>query len=109
MIDFEDVRRRYWRDQRGNRDAEIPVRGGDFIERDGGRNAVLFDVDRKMVAAYAVVGDRLRAAKAGEFVRAASTSKQSGKFRLLANCRDVTSTKSGAKVGIVGPASALKK
>jgi hypothetical protein len=52
--------RRYWRDQRGNRDAEILVRGGDFIERDGRRYAVL-DVDRKMVAAYAVVGDRLRA------------------------------------------------
>jgi hypothetical protein len=53
MIDFDDVHRRYWRDQRGNRDAEIPVRGGDFIERDGQRYAVLFDVDRKMVAAYA--------------------------------------------------------
>jgi hypothetical protein len=35
------------------------------------------DVDRKMVAAYAIVGDRLRAVKAGELVRAASTTKQS--------------------------------
>jgi hypothetical protein len=26
MIDFDDVHRRYWRDQRGNRDAVIPVR-----------------------------------------------------------------------------------
>jgi hypothetical protein len=55
------VHRRVWRDQRDNPDAEIPVRGGDFIERGGQRHAVLFDVDRKMVAAYAVVGDRLRA------------------------------------------------
>ena len=31
-------------------------------ERDGRRYAVLFDVDRKMVAAYAIVGERLRAA-----------------------------------------------
>ena len=44
------------------RDAEIPVRGGDFIERDGRRYAVLFDVDRKMVAAYAIVGERLKRA-----------------------------------------------
>jgi hypothetical protein len=43
-------------------DAEIPVRGGDFIERDGRRYAVLFDVDRKLVAAYAIVGDRLKRA-----------------------------------------------
>jgi hypothetical protein len=62
MIDFDDVHRRYWRDQRGNREAEIPVRGGDFIERDGRRYAVLFDVDHKLVAAYAIVGERLRRA-----------------------------------------------
>jgi hypothetical protein len=71
------------------RHRRIPVRGGDFIERDGWRYAVLFDVDRKMVVAYAIVGDRLRAAKAGELFRAASSSKQSG-IRLPANCRDVS-------------------
>jgi hypothetical protein len=64
----------YWRDQRGNRDAEIPVREGDRIERDGRRYAVLFDIDRKMMAAHAIDGDRLRALKAGEL---ASTTKQS--------------------------------
>jgi hypothetical protein len=35
---------------------------GDFLERDGRRYAVLFDVDRKLVAAYAIVGDRLKRA-----------------------------------------------
>jgi hypothetical protein len=31
-------------------------------DRDGRRYPVLFDVDRKLVAAYAIVGDRLRRA-----------------------------------------------
>jgi hypothetical protein len=42
--------------------SHIPVRGGDFIERDGRRYAVLFDADRVLVAAYEIVGERLRAA-----------------------------------------------
>lgn len=62
MIDFDRVHDRYCRDQRGNRDAAIPVRGGDFVERDGRRYAVLFDADRVLVAAYEIVGERLRAA-----------------------------------------------
>jgi hypothetical protein len=43
-------------------DAAIPVSGGDFIERGGRRYAVMFDVDRMMVAAYAIAGDRLKRA-----------------------------------------------
>jgi hypothetical protein len=51
--------------RRGNRDAAIPVRGGDFIERDGRRYAVLFDADKALVAAYEIVGERLKAAPLG--------------------------------------------
>jgi hypothetical protein len=62
MIDFDDVHRRYWRDHRGDPDAAIPVRGGDFVMRGGKRYAVLYDSDRNPVAAYEVV-ERLFAAK----------------------------------------------
>jgi hypothetical protein len=55
MIDFDDCHRRYWRDHRKNPDAAIPVRGGDIIERDGRRYAVLRDADGKLVAAYEIV------------------------------------------------------
>jgi hypothetical protein len=59
MIEFNDVRRRYWRDQGRNPDAAIPVKGGDFVERDGQTYAVLYDCDGKPVAAYRIAGGRL--------------------------------------------------
>jgi hypothetical protein len=59
--DFGDAHR-YWRDHQGVGDARIPVRGGDFVTRDGKRYAVLKDADGKLVAAYQVV-ERLFAVK----------------------------------------------
>jgi hypothetical protein len=35
VTDFDDVHRRYWRDNWANREAAIPVRGGDIVERGG--------------------------------------------------------------------------
>jgi hypothetical protein len=65
MTDFDDVHRRYWRDQRGNPEAAVPVRGGDIVERGGRTYAVLFDAERKPVAVYQalVVVYRLAGAK----------------------------------------------
>jgi hypothetical protein len=60
VTDFDDVHRRYWRDQRGNPDAAIPVRGGDIVERGGRTYAVLFDADRAVVAVYQLAGAKLR-------------------------------------------------
>jgi hypothetical protein len=68
----DDTHRRYWRDQRGNPNAEIPVWGGDVIERGGKRYAVLYDVDRKPVAVYEVV-ERLFAVKDAAVVEALTT------------------------------------
>ena len=59
MIDFDDVHRRYWRDQRGKPRPEIPVRGGDLIERDGRQYAVLFNAEKEVVATYEIVGSLL--------------------------------------------------
>jgi hypothetical protein len=42
VTDFDDVHRRYWRDNWANREAAIPVRGGDIVERGGHTYAVLF-------------------------------------------------------------------
>jgi hypothetical protein len=53
-VDFDDIHRRYLRDQRGNPRPEIPVRGGDFVTRDGKPYAILRDADGKLVAAYEV-------------------------------------------------------
>jgi hypothetical protein len=39
----------------------------------------------------------------------AGPNKQSAKFQLPTNCRDVTSARSGVKIGIVGPVSGTKK
>jgi hypothetical protein len=60
MTDFDDVHRRYWRDNRGNPEAAIPVRGGDIVERGGRTYAVLFDADRAVVAVYQLAGAKLR-------------------------------------------------
>ena len=53
-VDFDDTHKRYWRDQRGNPRPEIPVRGGDFVTRDGNRYAIPHDADGKLVAVYEV-------------------------------------------------------
>jgi hypothetical protein len=60
VIDFEDVHRRYWRIERGNPEAAIPVRGGDVVERGGLRYAVLFNSDRAVVAVYRLAGVKPR-------------------------------------------------
>jgi hypothetical protein len=60
VTDFDDVHRRYWRDNWANREAAIPVRGGDIVERGGHTYAVLFDADRKPVAVYRLAGAKLR-------------------------------------------------
>jgi hypothetical protein len=60
VTDFDDVHRRYWRDQRCNPEAAIPVRGGDIVERGGRTYAVLFDADRAVVAVYQLAGAKLR-------------------------------------------------
>jgi hypothetical protein len=62
MIDFDDTHRRYWRGHRGDLNAAIPVTGCDLVTRGGKRYAVLYDADRKPVAAYEVV-ERLFAVK----------------------------------------------
>jgi hypothetical protein len=69
MIDFDDAHRRYWRDCRNDPDAAIPVRGGDFTVRKGKRYAVLYDADKKLVAAYEVV-ERLFAVEDAALVEA---------------------------------------
>jgi hypothetical protein len=71
MIEFNDVHRRYWRDQRGNPRPEIPVKGGYFIEQNGKTYAVLFDSDHKPVAAYRVAGERLMKATLDDVMPAA--------------------------------------
>jgi hypothetical protein len=58
-VEFDRVHDRYWRDQRGNPRADIPVRGGDLFERDGQTYSVLFDCDQRLVAAYRLAGERL--------------------------------------------------
>ena len=60
MIEFNHVHARYWRDQRGNPDAAIPVKGRDIVEREGRTYAVLFDADRAVVAVYQFAGAKLR-------------------------------------------------
>jgi hypothetical protein len=64
MIDFEDVHRRYWRDNWANREAAILVRGGDIVERAGSSYAVLFDADHAVVAVYRLAGANLRLIRA---------------------------------------------
>jgi hypothetical protein len=59
-IEFDRAHARYWRDQRGNLDAEIPVRGGDIVERDGRCYAVLLDVEKAVVAVYRLAGAKPR-------------------------------------------------
>jgi hypothetical protein len=60
VTDFDAVHRRYWRDNWANREAAIPVRGGDIVERGGRTYAVLFDADRAVVAVYQLAGAKLR-------------------------------------------------
>ena len=60
MIEFNDVHRRYWRDHGKDPNAAIPVKGGDFIEREGRRYAVLFDCEKAVVAVYQLAGAKLR-------------------------------------------------
>ena len=56
MIEFNDVHRRYWRDQRSNPQPDIPVKGGDFVEHGGSTYAVLVDSEKAVVAVYRVAG-----------------------------------------------------
>jgi hypothetical protein len=64
MLDFDNVHKRYWLDQRHNPTPAIPRAGGEFMMHAGRRYAVLFDVDHEPVAIYEVV-ERLFAVKDG--------------------------------------------
>ena len=68
MIEFNDVHRRYWRDQRGNPYPHIPVKGGDFVQRGGKTYAVLFDSEGKPIVAYRIAGGRLMRAALDDVV-----------------------------------------
>jgi hypothetical protein len=75
-IDFDDVHRRFWRDHRGDPDAPIPVRGGDFVTVGGKRYAVLKDADGKLVAAYEVVERMFKAKDMALVEDAAKTAEK---------------------------------
>jgi hypothetical protein len=60
MVDFDEAHKRYWKDQHGYSGAQVPMRGGHVIVRDGKTYAVLFTNEDEPVAAYGII-ERLAA------------------------------------------------